>query len=53
MDNTKHWLNVRQGSFHVMGSRWNSHYGAKGRGITKQINDKGGDFFFFQVGRGF
>ncbi len=45
MDNTGHWLNVKHGSCQVMGSRQNSRYGVEGRGIAKQISDKGGNLF--------
>jgi hypothetical protein len=42
MDIIRHWLNVKQGSCQVMGSRWNFDYGAKERTTIRQINGGGG-----------
>ncbi len=51
MDIIGHWLNVRQGSYQVMGSWRNSHCGAKERRTTKQINDEGNGYKYIEVFR--
>ncbi len=51
MDIIGHWLNVSRGSYQVMGSRRNSHCGAKERRTTKQISDEENGYKCIEVFR--